>query len=230
MRYVIGDIHGCLETFRKMVEEEIRLSMEDILYLLGDYIDRGPDSIGVVSYILELLEQGFDIRPILGNHEFMLLQSFTSESFFALWTLNGNEATLKSYGAAPQEIMDNSVMRYFPPEHVSFFQGLPYWREDADFMFVHAGIGGGGSDPLNDPDTLLWTRSEYFSEEVLKGKKLIHGHTPVFFETIRERVADPAARVINLDGGCVYHPLPGYGNLVGMNLDTFELYSCSNRG
>jgi serine/threonine protein phosphatase 1 len=77
-RFAVGDIHGCSKTLKKMMEDVLLLEHEDMLFLMGDYIDRGPDSKGVLDYILQLLESGYDIRPLLGNHEEMMLIAATN--------------------------------------------------------------------------------------------------------------------------------------------------------
>src|SRR5690348_12378540 len=95
----IGDIHGCARTFRRLLEK-VELDRADTLYLLGDLIDRGPDSKGVIEMILKLLEDGFDIRPIRGNHEELMLLAIRSGVFEDLldWLENGGGSTLMSYG------------------------------------------------------------------------------------------------------------------------------------
>ena len=71
--FAIGDIHGCFDSFRKLVEDKIKISNRDKLVLPGDYIDRGKQSKDVIDYIIELQQRGFDIIPLTGNHESMLL-------------------------------------------------------------------------------------------------------------------------------------------------------------
>ncbi len=78
-KILVGDIHGCLATFECLLEQ-ININIElDSLYLLGDYIDRGPNSKGVIDKILSLTKEGFNIKPIRGNHEQMLLSDYNSE-------------------------------------------------------------------------------------------------------------------------------------------------------
>ena len=75
----IGDIHGCMDPFRELVEKKIRIRKSDRIVLLGDYIDRGYQSREVIDYIIDLQKQGFDIIPLMGNHESMLIDSLGSE-------------------------------------------------------------------------------------------------------------------------------------------------------
>ena len=84
-RYVISDIHGCYNTFKRLVEEVIGLTKSDWLFLLGDYIDRGPSSKDVLDYILDLKESGYSLFPLRGNHEDDLLDYAKGELRFLLW-------------------------------------------------------------------------------------------------------------------------------------------------
>ena len=81
-RYVISDIHGCFITFKQLVEEVIKLNKSDQLCLLGDYVDRGPSTQAVLDYIIELIELGYNIFPLRGNHENDLLEYAKGEPRF----------------------------------------------------------------------------------------------------------------------------------------------------
>ncbi len=78
--YIIPDIHGCIKTLRSLVECRLCVTASDSLYFLGDYIDRGPGSAGVIDYIIDLQESGINVGCIKGNHEHMLLNSILSKS------------------------------------------------------------------------------------------------------------------------------------------------------
>ena len=83
----IGDIHGCFDALRELIEQKVRLVKTDKLILLGDYIDRGDQSKAVVDYIIQLSQGGFDIFPLMGNHEAMLLDTLENESNLVEWLL-----------------------------------------------------------------------------------------------------------------------------------------------
>jgi len=87
--FVIGDIHGCFNTFQILLEQKIRLIKSDKIILLGDYIDRGIQSKEVINYIIDLQAKGFDIIPLLGNHEAMLLDAYNNEELTSKWIQNG---------------------------------------------------------------------------------------------------------------------------------------------
>jgi serine/threonine protein phosphatase 1 len=227
-RFVIGDIHGCIRTFKYLAEDILQLAPPDILFLLGDTIDRGPGSKAVVDYILEL-SGTVTVKPVLGNHEFMMLRSLEDEDFFQRWILNGCAQTLISFGVAPSRVHDRNSVSLIPPAYFDFFRGWPLYEETNDFFFVHAGLDAYSKDPLRDLQTLLWTRNEDAPQDILRGRKLIHGHTPVSLSLIHERLRNPEVKVLNLDGGCVYNNYPGLGHLVALDLDQMKLYPVQNR-
>jgi serine/threonine protein phosphatase 1 len=228
-RFVIGDIHGCLKTFRAMVEEVIRLEKQDQLFLLGDYIDRGPDSKGVIDYIIQLQGESGNIFPMMGNHEYMLVRSMDESRYFDLWQMNGCEATLLSFGV-PEEKTDSRESVFMIPEnYIRFFSDLPFYRETEGYIIVHAGIPP-DVETLADPDEImLWTRDESVNRSILGDRRLVHGHTPVAERLIRERVLHKGSMVYNLDAGCIYKNYTGLGNLAALDLDSHELYFIKNR-
>ncbi|MBI5218752.1 MAG: serine/threonine protein phosphatase [Bacteroidia bacterium] len=215
--YIIGDIHGCLKEFRCMIEDRIRLTCDDELYLLGDYIDRGPDSKGVVDFIFSLKKNRFKIFPLRGNHEEMLLESLTDEKKFDHWLTQGADATLQSFGVtSPDQI---------PDEYIHFFESLPYYYElkTKKLILAHAGINFLTKDPFADTDAMVWLRGMFVDKEFLGDRKIIHGHTPVPAEIIREMIEDRNNPVICLDGGCVYKNKKGLGILVALNYEKKEM-------
>jgi serine/threonine protein phosphatase 1 len=227
-RYVIGDIHGCVKSFRNMVMEKIRLTKDDTLFLLGDYIDRGPDSKSVLDFIMELQRESYTIRPIMGNHEYMLLKSLDEESEFITWKKNGSTQTLLSFGIPEEKLDDPASVRQIPGAYINFLSGLSFFEETDDFYFVHAGLGKGVENPKDDLETLFWSRKEHYNRSILKGRILIHGHTPVSKVSIQDRIFDDEGKILNLDGGCVYPHVEGFGNLVGLDLDSFQLFFQEN--
>src|SRR4051794_19819274 len=96
--FAIPDIHGCAATFRRLVNMTLRAVAGDTLYLLGDTIDRGPDSRGVLEEIMSLRREGIAVVALRGNHEDMLLKACRDRDDFRLWMLNGGGATLQSFG------------------------------------------------------------------------------------------------------------------------------------
>ncbi len=215
--YIIGDIHGCSKTFRRLVEEGIQPQPEDEIICVGDYIDRGPDSKGVIDYILELRQQGYSIRTLRGNHEQLLLDTLEDDVAHEEWMENGAPATLQSFG-----IRDSFEL---PEPYITFFTQTELYHIMDEWIIVHAGLNFKLDDPFSDQAALLWTRDTYVDLAKTGGRKLIHGHTPV---TLNEIAASRLSSSINVDGGCYKKEVPGLGHLVALELDALELIVIRN--
>ena len=169
------------------------------------------------------------VKPVIGNHEFMMLQSLEDEYSFITWTLNGCAQTLLSFGVDTSLVNDPGTVFQIPKPYIEFIKTWPFYEETEDFFFVHAGLDAYSNDPLTDVESMLWTRDEEVPVNILRNRKLIHGHTPIPLSSIRERLRNPSSKVINLDGGCVYNNYPGLGHLVALDLDKMVLHSVRNR-
>lgn len=221
-RYAISDIHGCAKTFRYLVEQRLNLQTTDHLYLLGDYIDRGPDSKGVIDFILELRDAGFAVTTLMGNHELMLLQALDEpEQASESWLFNGGLATLKSFNwKQASEITE---------KYMAFLSQLELYKELDDFLLVHAGFNFKAASPFQDFEAMLWIRHFEPDEKFTKGRRIIHGHTPTISSKIHFSCQPPQPPVINIDGGCVFTQRVMHGKLVALNLDTLEVTMEDNR-
>ncbi len=227
-RIVIGDVHGCYRTFRKMVEEQIRLEPADNLYLLGDYIDRGPSSREVLDYIIHLQGSGYMLFPIRGNHEKMMLEAGMSKWNLSLWIQNGAETTLKSFGIDWSLLAQPGILERIPRKYRDFMGSLPYYHELEDYYIVHAGFSFASEEPFRDKDAMVWSREGEYDAEKAGGRKIIHGHTPVSVEEIQKTLRDPSSKLINLDAGCVYTIYDDLGNLAAWDIDEGRLYILPN--
>lgn len=215
--FAIGDIHGCSKTFRKLLLEEIQIQKTDQIYCVGDYVDRGPDSRGVIDFIFELKEQKYEVHTLRGNHEEMLLKSSRTSRDFDLWVLNGGMSTLKSFGLSSAGQLDH--------RYRDFFRETKYFIETNECIFVHAGLNFRNKDPFEDKHAMLWTRNFPVDQEKLRGKWLIHGHTPQSAGFI---LSQPFESPFNIDGGCVYKEYPEYGNLVALNVSEKKVLMVRN--
>lgn len=205
----IGDVHGCHDQLRIIMEEMICVKMGDKIVLLGDYIDRGPEIKKTIDYIIRLRETGFDLITLRGNHEMMMLHSFITGDFSA-WFWNGGESTLESFGIDSSGMLDNVYM--------NFFEDLLWYHDDGKHLFVHAGFSD--SDPFNDRNAMIWTRNEFYTNPLLRDKIIVHGHTPITKDECVNMVKS-GGRVINIDTGCVYDD-PGYRTLTAVELSQGE--------
>lgn len=200
--FIIGDIHGCLGMLKRLMDKiDWRLD-KDRLIFLGDYIDRGKDSRGVIDFILDLLKVSSLVQCLMGNHE-SIFMNFLSGSDIRTFLANGGTATLDSYSA-------NGVDRepLIPQEHITFLQSLRLWIELEDYYVVHAGFRPGVEIQKQTLDDLIWIRESFIYSDYDFGKKVIFGHTPFNEPLIMDNK-------IGLDTGAVY----------GNKLTCFELPS-----
>jgi serine/threonine protein phosphatase 1 len=214
--FAIGDIHGCIDSFRELIEYKIGIKNNDKLVLLGDYIDRGNSSKEVVDYIIDLQRKGFDIIPLMGNHEAMLIDSLDNEDLLLTWIFNGGAVTLKSFGIKSLKDLNHV--------YIDFFRGLQYYFLLNNFLFVHAGFNDEISNPFDDKYQMIWTRREEYTNPLFKDKIIIHGHSPVTEILCRQSILENR-QVINIDTGCVYSDEVGYGRLSAIELYSMELFS-----
>lgn len=164
----IGDIHGCANALKTLLDA-IRPSSEDTLILLGDYVDRGPQSAEVVEILCNLVGS-CNLVPLIGNHELIMQQGLQGGDPFRFWMTCGGDATLASYGGDIQNI---------PQHHLVFFQNCRAYYETDKHIFVHASYQPHLPMGEQDPQVIYW---EHLSEEVpgphYTGKKVFVGHTP----------------------------------------------------
>jgi serine/threonine protein phosphatase 1 len=211
--FAIGDIHGCAATLRRLVIEKLRPLPDDRILLLGDLIDRGPDSKGVLDFIFELRESGLSVDSIRGNHEEMYLQSCDDHYYLDLWHANGGLATLASFQAdGPGDI---------PHRYRDFLKDLPLYILLDNFVIVHAGLNFDVPNPLADTEAMLWTRSPFVDRQRIGGRRLICGHTPVTLTRLEASLNDSK---IMLDNGCIFSDRPGMGNLAALELESMTLF------
>jgi serine/threonine protein phosphatase 1 len=217
--FAISDIHGCFRPFYELVVNTIGLKKEDRLILLGDYIDRGSQSREVIDFIIDLKEKGFDILPLMGNHEAMLLESYNDPQMKYLWYMNSGEITLQSFGL--KDVMEMDKL------YIDFFSGLKYFEAIGNYLFVHAGFNNYDSDPFSDKMEMIWESRPHYENPVLWGKTIIHGHRPKTLEFVRKQILEKST-VLPIDTGCVYGSEMGYGFLSALNVSEMVLCSVPN--
>jgi len=214
--FAISDIHGCFKPFYELVTRGIDLKKSDRLILLGDYIDRGDQSREVIDFILDLTAGGFDITPLTGNHEIMLVDSYNDPEMLPLWLMNSGMTTLLSFN------LDN--IRELEDKYLRFFTGLDYYVSTGNCLFVHAGFNDLEADPFSDRYHMIWECSTSYSNPLLSDKTIIHGHRPKHLDFVRKQIVN-RSNVIPIDTGCVYEKELGYGFLSALEVNTMELIS-----
>ena len=214
MLYAFGDIHGELEKLDELLEM-MSLQEGDRLVFLGDYIDRGPDSPGVIDRLISLSTR-YECVFLLGNHESMFLDflGWTDDTYFGgdAFLLNGGDRTLAGYGYFDREETSRDTFR-LPKPHEDFLLGLRLSHVEGDYFFVHAGVSqdhlrsGDLSYALRKsrPEDILWNRTSGELPHDL-GVTMVYGHTPN--EGFGVRWNPPFS--IGVDTGAVYGgPLTG---------------------
>ena len=208
MLYAVGDIHGERERLEALLAS-LPLRPDDRIVFVGDYVDRGPDSKGVVDVLLSLADD-YACVFLAGNHESMFLDflGWRSHAYFAgdAFLTNGGERTLASYGYF--DLPDPSPANLeLPPAHEKFYRELQLYHREGDYLFVHAGLGRA---LLRETDLdyglrrakaedLLWDRSTLDAPHTL-GVTVVYGHTPSLdFEVRWNRPFS-----IGIDTGAVY--------------------------
>lgn len=190
--YAVGDIHGradLLAALLRQIEDDAQTADANArtLIFLGDYVDRGPDSQGVVETLVSGLPQGFETHFLKGNHEVLLLDFLDDASRLDGWLLNDGETTMASYGvdigalhrarARPAEWRD-AFAAALPAPHLRFFRDLELSVTRGDYLFVHAGVRPGVPLAAQTEDELVWIRRPFLDWPEPFEKFVVHGHTP----------------------------------------------------
>jgi serine/threonine protein phosphatase 1 len=213
--FAIGDIHGCFDAFRELVENKLNLQRTDKLVLLGDYIDRGSQTRQVIDYILKLQQDDFQLIALKGNHEAMLMNAYHDNYSIPIWIYNGGHATFRSFGIKKLADLD--------PSYIAFFSSLPYYYLNSDVLFVHAGFNDRIEDPFSDNQHMIWHCSSKYTNPRLVNCTIIHGHSPIPLLQLKEILLQNS-KVINIDTGCVFNERQGYGHLSAIEINTRTLF------
>ncbi len=193
--YAVGDIHGRADLLADMIAELEKRSVNDtrlggppIVVFLGDYIDRGHDSAGVLELLTSGAPRSCNCRYLRGNHEQSLMAFLADPGANRGWLLQGGAETLMSYGVQPPAFNSTEAVwleaaqelrRRMPPAHMAFLEGLERYVELGDYAFVHAGVDA--ALPLEDQtdEALYWSRAAFIASKRPFSHRVVHGHTPV---------------------------------------------------
>jgi serine/threonine protein phosphatase 1 len=214
-RLVITDIHGCYKTFRQLLDK-VALKKDDQLFILGDMLNRGPYSDKVIDHIKKLIKNNYQIFPLRGNHEQLVLATHrTSPKHLQNYLRKQNSYQLLN----PDGFLKN---KYF-----NFLKILPYYYKLDSCYLVHAGFNFDIPEPFKDSRSMLWIRNFKMDASKLEGKFIVHGHDPKSIEEINRAIHfnNP---VLPLDNSCAQPERAGFGNLLCLNIDTKELFQQPN--
>ena len=192
--YAIGDIHGSLQKLRDLMTlcAQHAEGRSATFVFLGDYIDRGPDSRGVIEALMALQSRQPDrVIALKGNHEAFAIEVIDGERDAEFWLREGGAATLRSYR------IDDA--RDLPYAHVSWLRSLPLCYDDGQRFFVHAGIDPEKPLDAQSDHDLIWIREPFLSDARDHGRLIVHGHTPQ-----TDGIPDFRGNRLNLDTGAVF--------------------------
>lgn len=179
-------------------------------------------SYETIEYLINLIDNGYSIFPLRGNHEQMLLDSINDLYSYKLWMLNAGVVSQESYKSALGESF--SFPNGIPERHLNFYNSLPLYQEISNFyILVHGSLNYSLSNPFADTESILWKRPNPIPENFLPNKVILYGHTPTPVSEIQQIVDNPKSRLIPLDAGCVF-TLTGLGNLAALELEAMKLH------
>ncbi|TCP31898.1 metallophosphoesterase family protein [Sphingomonas sp. BK235] len=206
--YAIGDLHGRLDLFRALMraierDHAARAPVTTRIVLLGDIVDRGPDSATLVQGCMRLSQRNPRFTVLRGNHEEMMVHALRGDLWaYRAWLDFGGRETLLSWGAPPELVADlpqmpalRAAARIVGREVIDWLARLPLWLRHADHLFVHAGLRPGVALDRQTPRDLLWIGEEFLDAAEDHGMTVVHGHT------IHEGGPDVRANRIGIDTG-----------------------------
>lgn len=186
--YAIGDVHGCLDLLLGLegkIFKDASESENNLLIYMGDYIDRGPDSYGVIEHLMSQPPTGFRRICLKGNHEDLMLRFVGNPASAQSWLKFGGRQTLLSYGAQYENISSLDpksrktrflLERILPEEHLEFLGSLPHVVELKRFFLAHAGVNPTKSLSSQSVRDILWGRTEFLQTPQAYEKDIVHGH------------------------------------------------------
>ncbi len=225
--WIIPDIHGCAATLQMLLDQLIKPNKADRLVFLGDYIDRGPDSKGVIDIIMTLQQGGYTVSALKGNHEESCVNAWKADKnqrgFLGMKTKTMQQKEWEAFGGK-QTMQSFGVRRAseIPEKYIRWMDNLEFYVVTDTFVAVHAGLNFREEDPFADKRSMLWIRDFRVLPERIGHRVLIHGHVPVNLELIDMAVRQKHAGFIDLDNGIYMSHKAGYGNLVALETESME--------
>lgn len=188
--YVIPDIHGHkdkLDQALSLIRDEG--GMDARIVFLGDYVDRGPDSCGVLQTLVDGIKAGHNWTLLRGNHDQLMLDTLAALPGYPVsgrhklrWLHYNSGAieTLASYGLKPNNPTD-TILKTIPASHLDLLKATRLWHQTKDLILAHAGIKPGVAMAKQTPKDLMWIREPFLSDRRDHGALVVHGHSPVAF-------------------------------------------------
>jgi len=208
-RLAISDIHGCYKTFSALLNQ-LALSQDDQLFILGDAINRGPGSSQVLDQIMQLKQEGYAVYLIRGNHEQLILnaQKKSAERLKRTTKMSNSEGLVK----------DDKLFK----KYRKLLKHSYHYLVLDEYYLVHAGFDFSKELPFENVEAMMHIKQFKAKKKFLDGKKVVVGHSPKKLGTILKRIKK-GKRKLFIDNGCVNEQTEGQGNLLCLNLDTLTI-------
>lgn len=193
-KVLIGDIHGCIQTFLELLRR-LDLRPSDQLILLGDYVDRGLYSKQVLDQVMAMRNAPYEVIALRGNHEQMLISNYHAEKDRGWFTMADPELL---------ESFQINALKSIDQQYIDWCRSLPYFYQDKELIAVHAGLSFQLENPLDDEHDLLWIRDWYhtINHDWLAGRTIVHGHTPRTKSEIEQQFQSlDQLPILNIDSG-----------------------------
>jgi len=191
--WAVGDIHGRADLVDRLIQViRADLACSDaerrVVVFLGDYVDRGPDSRGVLDQLVNLVtDPSLEVRLLQGNHEERMLAFLDDPGVGPAWCDYGERETLASYGVNPPAMRTDkngwaqtaaALAEALPATHRALLAEQPLWASIGDYFFCHAGARPGVALNAQSGDDLLWIREPFLTHPAAFEQTVVHGHTP----------------------------------------------------
>jgi serine/threonine protein phosphatase 1 len=210
--WVISDIHACYQSFVQLVDS-LELQTTDTLILLGDYLHRGPNSIGVLNQLISWKNQAdFRLHLLKGNHDAIFLHMINTNN----------------YDMLPYKLWDIHLIQCLDhkgklkPEYQELFDSMLHYIETPLAYLVHAAFDIYDETPFLNAESMLWNREPEYHAEAFGGKYIIHGHTPTSLSDIMQSI-EKRAKIIDIDNGCAFREKEGLGGLLALELTQWQV-------
>lgn len=209
---VISDIHGCYSEFTQLIEITRYSPLHDRLILLGDYVSRGPNSKEVVELVMHLVEKNGAIA-LQGNHDHRfvnVMEGVADGTQLVKFFEKGGRETIRSYcsnedfkSLSPENIEE--IRNYMEPfsKHISFLKSLPYYFEDEQYIYVHAGLNPMYSLLEQNIEDMLYIKEAFYKNKTVEEKVVIFGHT-ITVDIHNSPHIWIGKDKIGIDGGCAF--------------------------
>lgn len=207
MQYGIGDVHGCYDKFKTLVEKEIKINKNNEIICVGDIITKGSQNLELIEYILWLRKSSYNIKSVIGNHEYRILSLYYSDyEMFELY--------LEKYNC--EDLLMGELN-----EIINLLESFPFYIEMPNWIIAHSYFSTDMSSQIDIRNMLGVSNFSGLSLTSIENKRQLYGHRAITIEELQNTIKQ-GSRLINIDTGCVYEE---FGFLTAINLENMDVIS-----